>query len=240
MDEIIGHDWLDWLLNITVVLSVVGYIWKFVTIRSGMIKHFDINEGNQAKLIHGLKVSKAQIADIQSSYNWDNYRWNENRITEYMDVFFDNLTKHHRGQERSHRFWKELTRGQKVFWSYLALEGEIDNGGLFQFLHNHPEHLFSARQVMVELKQTKLLADYDIFLNEVEEKKWKIRWNIWQSNNPFSSQDKQIKAFSRGYKIMESPKKIEEYFCTDDFKKTWHMAMSGYIEEHLEQYAQIV
>lgn len=137
-----------------------------------------------------------------------------------MTIFFDSLTKHHRGQERSHKFWKELTRGQKVFWSYLALEGEIDNGGLFQFLHNCPEHLFSARQVMVELKQTQLLADYDTFLNEVEEKKWKIRWNIWQSNNPFSSQKKQLEAFSSGYKIMESPQKIEGYFYNDDFKKS--------------------
>ena len=92
---------------------------------------------------------------------------------------------------------------------------------------------------MVELNQTQLMADYDIFLKEVEKKKWKIKWNIWLSNNPFSSQQKQIQAFSSGYKIMESPKVIEDYFYNDDFKKQWHKSMGDYIEKNIDQYAQV-
>ncbi|MBN8826566.1 MULTISPECIES: DUF4375 domain-containing protein [unclassified Spirosoma] len=237
MSGILGNDWLDWLLNIAVVLAVGSFVWRFIRSRLRIVKQFDINQGNQSKLIHSVTVEKEQMNDITISHNANSYDSIGNAINEYTELLFDNMAKEHRGEERSHEFWLELTRGQKVFWTYLVFEGEVDNGGLFQFMHNSPEHLYAARQMMVELKQERLLTDYNIFLKEVEEKRTQLRWNTWRSNNPFYSQQKRLQAFSEGYKILKTPEIIEAYFYEDDFKGQWRKAMCDYIKRNADQYA---
>jgi Domain of unknown function (DUF4375) len=239
MTEIIGNDWLVWLLNIGIIFVMIGFVWKLLSKNLRFVTYFDINEGNQHELNYFVTIKKKQLDDIVDSYKWDEYDEYENRATEYMELLFDNLTEKHQGKVRSHKFWKELTRGQKIFWSYLAFEGEVDNGGLFQFLHNKPEHLHSARQVMVELNQTKLLKDYDIFLDEIQRKNRKLSWNSWLSNNPFASTKNRIQSFSDGYKILESPKLISSYFYSDEFKKQWDKSMCDYIESNYGQFAVI-
>jgi hypothetical protein len=239
MTEIIRNDWLVWLLNIGIIFVMIGFVWKLLSKNLRFVTYFDINEGNQHELNYFVTIKKKQLDDIVDSYKWDEYDEYENRATEYMELLFDNLTEKHQGKVRSHKFWKELTRGQKIFWSYLAFEGEVDNGGLFQFLHNKPEHLHSARQVMVELNQTKLLKDYDIFLDEIQRKNRKLSWNSWLSNNPFASTKNRIQSFSDGYKILESPKLISSYFYSDEFKKQWDKSMCDYIESNYGQFAVI-
>jgi hypothetical protein len=239
MTEIIRNDWLVWLLNIGIIFVMIGFVWKLSSKNLRFVTYFDINEGNQHELNYFVTIKKKQLDDIVDSYKWDEYDEYENRATEYMELLFDNLTEKHQGKVRSHKFWKELTRGQKIFWSYLAFEGEVDNGGLFQFLHNKPEHLHSARQVMVELNQTKLLKDYDIFLDEIQRKNRKLSWNSWLSNNPFASTKNRIQSFSDGYKILESPKLISSYFYSDEFKKQWDKSMCDYIESNYGQFAVI-
>ncbi|MEA5139429.1 DMP19 family protein [Arcicella rigui] len=240
MEQIIGKDWVDWFLNIAILLCAGNYFWTFFNNKAIIGKRFDINDGNQNQLIHYVTVQYEQIEHIRQAYIWEIYSVYDNRLTEYRQLFFDNLTKEHRGEEHSQKFWNELTRGQKIFWSFLAIEGEIDNGGLFQFINNYPEHLYSARQVMVELGQDKIIADYDEFLEEVEQKKMKLSWNIWQSNSPISNQRHRIKAFSDGYKILESTDTIEDYFDEEDFKRQWHKAMCDYIEQNIEQFSKVI
>jgi hypothetical protein len=231
------NDWFDWLLNIAIVLAVGGFSWRFIRSRSGTVRQFDINEGNQSDLIHSVTVSREQLNAIARSRKTDGNDAAEDAINEYTELLFDSMTKNHSGSAHSHEFWLALTRGQKVFWSYLIFEGDVDNGGLFQFMNNYPEQLHAVRQVMVELKQEQLLNDYDVFLKEVADKQAQLRRNNRLVNAPFSSQEKRLQAFSDGYKILQTPALINAYFYTEAFKSQWHKAMCDYIEEHIDQFA---
>jgi hypothetical protein len=78
----------------------------------------------------------------------------------------------------------------KIFWSFLAFSGEVDNGGVNQFLHNKGEHLNAVRQVMVELNQTELLKLYDNFLAELKKNSLKMNWYLSLSQTTILSKTK--------------------------------------------------
>lgn len=239
MIQLAEFDWLDWLLNLVIAFYLGSFIWKFLKNYLTVVHPFDIEKGNQNELIHYVSISKQQLEEVQTTYQWESYDEYDNRVTEYMELLFDNLTQKHKGKEYSNKFWKELTRGQKIFWSFLAFSGEVDNGGLNQFLHNKGEHLTSVRQVMVELNQKELLKLYDSFLAELKENNLKMNWYLSLSQTTILGKNQRHRAYLKSLEVLNSPEELNDYFYSDECRIRWDKAMSDYIETNIEQFAII-
>jgi len=239
MSQVAEFDWLNWLLNLVLAYYIGSFIWEFLKKYFVMVRLFDIEKGNQNELIHFVTISKQQLENIQTTYQWESYDEYDNRVTEYMELLFDNLTQKHKRKENSNLFWKELTRGQKIFWSFLAFSGEVNNGGVNQFLHNKGEHLNAVRQVMVELNQTELLKLYDNFLAELKKNSLKMNWYLSLSQTTILSKNQRHRAYLKSLELLDSPEELNDYFYSDECRLQWDKAMSDYIESNLQQFALI-
>ncbi|MEZ5059847.1 MAG: hypothetical protein R2879_22670, partial [Saprospiraceae bacterium] len=100
--------------------------------------YFSLDDGNQEELILYSEIPQEELDSIQKKYSWDDYNKYDNRLWEYMTVFFDDVVSKSGIQERE-ELWLKLNRPQKVFWTFLAFSGDTDNGGIYQFLFNKPE-----------------------------------------------------------------------------------------------------
>jgi hypothetical protein len=99
MSQVAEFDWLNWLLNLVLAYYIGSFIWEFLKKYFVMVRLFDIEKGNQNELIHYVTISKQQLENIQTTYQWESYDEYDNRVTEYMELLFDNLTQKHKGKE---------------------------------------------------------------------------------------------------------------------------------------------
>jgi hypothetical protein len=200
---------------------------------------YDINEGNQTELIFAPMYNKQWFDELDKKYSWDSFGVYDNRFFEYMYNLFDTLPALAKGQTKSNsEFFNKLTRGQKVFYAVLAFGGDTDNGGVYQFFFNKPEFCFAALEAFKELKLDSLSQDYEKCLDEFigSADSYGKRKEIF--NDPKNSWEKKAKSFQEGYSNLKSAKKIEAYFYTDNYKKTFYKTVVDYIDIHLNQFVK--
>ncbi len=63
-------------------------------------------------------------------------------------------------------FLNELTKEQRIYFTLINFESQVNNGVVHQFLFNNPELGIIALQGMKETGMTKLANDYEVVLNE--------------------------------------------------------------------------
>ena len=200
---------------------------------------YSISEGNQNELIHYVEVKQSWLNAVQAKYNWEHFDEYDNRMFEYMDELFDVMTEQKLEQESYHDFWKKLTRSQKVFWAFLSFNGDMDNGGVYQFFFNKPEHSLSVLEVWEELKVEKLKLDYHQVLEEVVGKFDKIVELRQYFSDESHRWEQRWQAFTNGYNELKSTAVIESYYYNEYFKKELYWKMSEYIEANLTQFLKI-
>jgi len=204
---------------------------------SDRISFFFLDEGNQDKLIVASSKSMDWVEEIKSKYDWDNFDQYDNRMWEYMYKLFDEPVQQYgekNPESTSHDLWKELTRAQKVFWAFLAFNGDTDNGGVYQFFFNRPEFAFAVSEIWEELDMKQLQEDYQSVLKELFGKKLNLGERRMAFNDESVDWDKRWKAFSDGYKELKSTEKIEDYYYSKEFKKELYKRVADYIEDHIE------
>ncbi len=202
------------------------------------MKLYTINEGNQHELLHYVEVEQDWLKTMQAKYDWENFNRYDNRMFKYMDALFDTMTRQKRKDESYYSFWQKLTRGQKVFWSFLAFNGDVDNGGVYQFFFNKPEHCLSLLEVLEEIKAEQLRQDYQRVLEEVLGKFDKIADLRQRFNDESQQWEERWEAFNEGYEELECAAAIEKYYYEDTFKQKLYRQMSDYIEMNLKQFAK--
>ena len=151
-----------------------------------------------------------------------------------MYELFDTLPKIARKAEPDQIFFNNLTRGQKVFYSFLAFNGDIDNGGVWQFFYNRPELSIAALEALEELKLTKLKSDYEKCLEEFLGTK-----DIYSKRKEISKYTKsKWVTFKGGYNHIKSAKTLEDYYYNEGFKKDLYKAFVDYVDSNLDQFVK--
>jgi hypothetical protein len=121
----------------------------------------NIKEGNQSSLIHFVETSKEEIENLKSKYSWDSYNPYDNLQTELSSILFDSLAgvAHFKGIDEETLF-NQLTKPQKVIYALNAFEGQVDNGGIFQFFWNIPHFSLAVEQSLEEINYGELLDNF--------------------------------------------------------------------------------
>ncbi|MBL7896727.1 MAG: DUF4375 domain-containing protein [Bacteroidia bacterium] len=80
-------------------------------------------------------------------------------LSDYFDKFVDHLANDILNINTGAEFYKKLTRGQRILWSYSNLTGQIENGGINQFYWNYGSDYFEdVKDVMSIIKDTKFTS----------------------------------------------------------------------------------
>ncbi|MEQ8478028.1 DUF4375 domain-containing protein [Fulvivirga sp.] len=199
---------------------------------------FSLDDGNQCTLIYSIKIKQEWLDSLKVKYVWNDFDEYDNRLWEHMYTLFDPMVENS-GAKNSNELWQNLTRGQKLFWSFLAFNGDTDNGGVYQFFSNRPEHAVSVLEVWHELNIDRLEKDYKATLEELVGKTDKISEFRTKFNEQDSDWNERWEAFNEGYKELPSAEAIEEYYYDKEFKRTLFKALTDYIENNIEQFALV-
>lgn len=133
-------------------------------------------------------------------------------------------------------FLNELTKEQRIYFTLINFESQVNNGGVYQFLFNYPELSILALEGMQETGMEKLATDYEIVLNEYFGKFDTIQdlYSKFQDNK--SDWNKRFTAFAEGYKELPSAEKIEEYFYEESFVKTYQQDLTEYVKANRKKF----
>ena len=203
------------------------------------IDFYDINEGNQNEIIFApsFDIEWFQMLDVK--YSWDNFNMYDNRLGEYMYKLHDSLSDLAKGQFSSDKdFFEKLTRGQKVFYSFLIFNGEVDNGGVYQFFFNRPEFCFAIYDSLEVLGLYELKNDYSRCLDEFlsEPNSFNQRKVIFLHKN--HDWAKRWNSFTEGYSEIKSAETIENYYYKVPYKKLLYKTLVDYIDNHIESFVR--
>lgn len=202
--------------------------------------YYSIEQGNQTQLILIPDKDEDWIELTKRNYSWEKYDEFDNRLDEYMEHLFDVLPELGHAAEDDDEFWIQLSRGQKIFYTYLVFEGSVENGGIFQFFWERPEHIYAFDEVIEILDVQPLKDDYISFVDHYETKAKELEAlqdSINYNNKKWEEQYNQ--AYDKGLDLFGEEHEIGEYFMDPEFKKTFHKAMSDYIETHLEEFIKV-
>lgn len=238
------------LIVATVVLAIGGFLFRQYKRskekpseqgqdnKKSPLDFYSINDGNQTELVYAPAYNNEWFDGLDEKYSWDKFSPYDNRFWEYMYQLFDTLPGI-AGKTGSDRiFFTNLTRGQKMFYSLLVFNGEVDNGGVYQFFFNRPEFSFAVLETFEELKLNKLKSDYEKCLNEFIGTKdsYSIRKQLFNDTNKDWS--KRWKSFTDGYETVQSGKIIEDYYYNDGFKKELYKTFVDYVDTHFDQFVR--
>lgn len=202
------------------------------------IEFFSLNDGNQKDLIVSGEITQKWLDSIKTKYEWENFDEYDNRTWEYMSELFDKVVYKYVEEELS-VLWNKLNREQKIFWTFLAFNGDTDNGGVYQFIFNRPEFIFAVAETFDELEMSELKTDYEDVLKELSGKSAKISELKTIFNDESKDWNKRWKSFSDGYKELKSTEIIEEYYYNTEFKKKLYKKVADLIENNIDKFATI-
>lgn len=180
-------------------------------------------------------VPEAAFAKLQAEYAAKPYDKYDNLVYKFSELLLDPLAKISK-QEDSEKLFAELNRSQRIFSLLLQLEGQINNGGVYQFLWNRGESMMAAQEALWELNIEPLAADYEKVLDELEaatDNFIKDR-EFWVNVN--HSEAEKWKVFQDGRNYIPTGKKIEEYFYTEEFAQKYHQKIIDYVIANKEHF----
>ncbi|HEU5118436.1 MAG TPA: DUF4375 domain-containing protein [Isosphaeraceae bacterium] len=201
------------------------------------MKLLTLDDGNQTDPLVTPTVERAVLDGIQSKYKWTRFDEYDNRYSEYIDHLIVPTLKLAK-VKRVETLWKKLNRPQKVFYAVFLFDGQVMNGGVWQFLYNHGELAVAALEALEEIGANRLASDYRVTLEEVMGKAESLG-DLCREANQAGTFATKWAAFAEGYKQLETTEAIENYYHVKKFKKELYQQLCDYIEPQLNLFAKI-
>ena len=123
--------------------------------------------------------------------------------------------------------------------AYLAFTGDVDSGGIYQFLFNSPQFIFTAYEMFEELGLDRLKADYKLVLDELMGKPVQIKELKEVLKEGDENFESRWNAFAAGYESIKSSDVVESYYYRSYFKKELFEKIATYVEANLKHFAVI-
>ncbi|MFN3150607.1 DUF4375 domain-containing protein [Bremerella sp.] len=195
-----------------------------------------LDDGNQHDRILSTKLPVESLVAIQARYLWSSFDEDDNRLWEYRYALLDPVLK--KSRLSFPRLWARLNRPQKTFYAFLAFDGDVNNGGVWQFLFNCPQLSLAAWEAMDQIGAKKLAANYQETLAELAGQAETIADLRRHFEDQNLSTTKRWAAFVQGYDTVPSAKKIEQTYFTAKFKRPLYQSMAKYVEANLNAFAE--
>lgn len=222
------------IVIVLLILLVAFVVWKqkskaLMNAPTNFVRLESDNESTQ----HLPTLPKNWLSQLEKKWSkieWSQYENEHYDICEKICNEVYSSKKYWEKKQTHTDFLNEMTKEQRVYFTLINFEAQVNNGGVYQFLFNYPELSILALEGMEEMGLEKLAKDYKVVLNEyfgnfetIQElysrfqnnsKSWKKRWN----------------SFAEGYKELPSAEGIEEYFYEEDFIQIYHEDVVKYVK----------
>ncbi|MEL0456612.1 DUF4375 domain-containing protein [Flavobacteriaceae bacterium SZ-1-7] len=232
------------ILVILLLILVVGIlIWrkKSINVDKTTIEFVRLESQTQSTQ-HLPLLTKNWISKIEEKWknkDWEMWKNQHYDICEKIcnDIYSTN--KYWEKNQTHADFLNELTKEQRIYFTLINFESQVNNGGVYQFLFNYPELSILALEGMQETGMEKLATDYEIVLKEYFGKFDTIQDLYSKFQNNKSDWNKRFTAFAEGYKELPSAEKIEEYFYEESFVKTFQQDLTEYVKANRNKFYRI-
>ena len=225
------------ILIILLLILVVGFlVWRNKTNKiANAPTEFVMLESKTESTQHIPLVSKNWISEIEQKWTKKEWEIYNNEHYDISNEICNNVYSKNKYWEKNQthaEFLNELTKEQRIYFSLVNFEGQVNNGGVYQFLFNNPELSIIALQSMQEVGIEKLAEDYEIVLKEYFGKFNTIQelYSKFQKDN--TDWNKRWNSFTEGYKELQSTEIIDDYFYKEDFVKTYQEKLIKYVKEN--------
>lgn len=197
-----------------------------------------LDQGNQVERRVAPQVPLDRLVEIQLNYQWSDFDEYDNRVWEYSYALLEPALKQAKAK-RLTTLWRKLNRPQKTFFTFLEFVGQVDNGGVWQFLYNSPELSFAALEAMEEIGARQLACDYHRVLEEMVGKAANVSHLRERAADEKLTDRRRWAAFVAGYKELTSAARIERYIFAGKFKAKLFRKMAVVVESTLPLFGRI-
>ena len=225
------------IIIIVLLILVVGFlVWrsnskKVENPSTEFVKLYSATESSA----HLPLLSNNWISEIEK-------KWNEKEWGIYDNEHYDICEKICNEVYAKNKYWEkgqthsdflnELTKEQRVYFTLINFEAQVNNGGVYQFLFNYPELSILALQAMKETGMSMLARDYELVLNEYFGKFDTIQELYTRFQNDTKEWNKRWTSFTEGYDELPSTATVEEYFYEEDYVISYHAKLTEYVKSN--------
>lgn len=180
-------------------------------------------------------ISKKWLIEAHEKYLHSAFNQFDNEYTQLINKVCNDVyseSEYWKKNKTHTEFFNELTEEQRILFSLIIFEGQVNNGGVYQFLFNYNELSIITLEALIEVNLDNLAKDYEKVLKEYFGKFATIQdlYNKFQNKN--DNWDKRWNAFADGYKELNSSKIIESYFYSENFVKIFQDKLLIYIKNN--------
>lgn len=227
------------ILALLVVAIILG-IWIFQKrkINSKSPKQFVMLDYQKSKTEMLPSVPKDWMDQLNEKYDQKEYDEYDNKHYGFSDKISNQIYSDYKYWEKGeshYEFLSQLHDTQKMYFALINFEGQVNNGGVYQFLFNQTENSIIVLEAMKKAKLTELAKDFEIVLNQffgkfetIEELK-----NKFQNKN--SNWEKRWNSFVKGYEEIPHAEVIEDYFYDIKYKKKFHQKMIQFVIDNQDE-----
>ncbi len=177
-------------------------------------------------------VSENFITDLEKKYSGEKHESYPNIYTELSEKLCNDVyskSKYWEKNQTHFDFLNELTKEQRIYFTLINFESQVNNGGVYQFLFNQPELSIIALEAMEKVGMKKLATDYKTVLNEYFFKFDNIKELRSKFKKTDTNWNEKWNSFANGYKEIKSAEVIESYFYKEEFVKDFQKQMNNFV-----------
>jgi hypothetical protein len=220
------------VIAIAIIVILAQIIRKFKN-RKDPFLNLKVADDHQDILIPASQRNEVQrIIEMYANKPYERY---DNLTYKLSELLLDPLPKVIQQPDES-EYYQKLNVPQRVFSLAMQFEGQVDNGGVYQFLWNRPLSMYAARDALATLSIEPLATDYIQVLKELERHADNFGKDKTYWNNPEVPEEDKWKRFQEGRRYIPTGSKIEGYFYDDEFKAKWHKAINAYVERNMDKF----
>lgn len=221
------------LLLAICLLLIIFILWKRANTKAAIPIEFVTIESKGQSDTYLPVVSISWLSELEQKYKGKDYEEYPNEYHEITEKLCNEVysnSKYWENGETHAEFLHQLTKEQRTLFALVNFEGQVNNGGVYQFLFNQPELTLVGLEAMKIAGIDRLASDYEIVLHELfgkfetiavlrntfqdNKQNWRSRWN----------------AFADGYKELPAAEVIEAYFYETEFKRIFRSKVVNYIK----------
>lgn len=175
------------------------------------------------------------LENVLEKYKNEEYKMYDNAYTtiskKFSDTVFD-IDSYKTGEITHAQLLNMMTKEQRIFFTLTTFDGQVNNGGVYQFLFNF-SHLSEIALESFKIIGTEQLAtDYEKVLEEFEHKFDSIQVFYNQFQDTSKKWEERWDAFNKGYNELSSTKIIEQYFFEEKFIKEYQAKVVDFVKKN--------
>lgn len=216
------------MIKIALIFALLAFgLFKFLTRKKAPDGFLTIDDGRANRLLLSPGIPKENLDAFLTEYEGKNYHRHDNLFHKLSGILPDPAP----GTDYADYF-NQLNTSQRIYAVLLQMDGQINNGGVYQFLWNRPEMIYAAAEALHELGIEPLDEHFSAVLKELESNSADFARDKRVWNDPAISHEQKWTVFQEGRRYIPTGDRIEAYFYTDEFAQYFHGKVMDYLREH--------